>query len=441
MERPRGALYDALFPRAHPMSDFAGWRKSFPTSTQKLAARARAAVALIGGGDVEASLASLESQIGCDWTAVVFADGSEVDIPSGALSSALADEARGVDFVAFAPAGTIFEPFALARLAEGFQSFPLAKIVYGDAAYLAADKREWPLAFPAFDYERMLEQGYAAFAFAARPTLVEAAERAGARDVFEVFLSALPLDKPAATAVEAIAHAPGFLVRLPPLDLDAGAERLARAVNQRLAARRLKGHATPVFSARLPAVKVERVHEPTKVTAIVATRDAPEKLSAFLSSFNAALGVQRADVIVVDAGSTMREAIAALESLPNEGVRVARMPGPYSAERAFNVGASIATSDYAVFATTDMTALRFRLARGNAGAFGRNRRRSGGADAAVAVGRGSAERCRRRPGFFFFARLCRPWRRRPRLRRGDGGGARDKRGERDGSRRSAARFQ
>ena len=30
-ERPRGALYDALFPRAHPMSDFAAWRKSFPT--------------------------------------------------------------------------------------------------------------------------------------------------------------------------------------------------------------------------------------------------------------------------------------------------------------------------------------------------------------------------------------------------------------------------
>ena len=181
---------------------------------------------------------------------------------------------------------------------------------------------------------------------------------APARDVFEVFLSALPIDKPAVTAVAAIAHAPGFLVRLPPLDLAAAAERLARAVNQKLAARQLDGRATPVFSARLSAVKVERVHEPTKVTAIVATRDAPEKLSAFLSSFNAALGVQRADVIVVDAGSTMSEAIEALEALPNEGVRVAHVPGPYSAERAFNVGASIATSDYVVFATTDMTALR-----------------------------------------------------------------------------------
>ena len=246
-ERPRGALYDALFPRAHPMSDFAGWRKSFPTSAPEPAPRARAAVALIGGGDVEASLASLEGQIGCDWTAVVLEDGSEVDIPSGALSSALANEAGGVDFIAFAPAGTIFEPFALARLAEGFQRFPSAKIVYGDAAYLAGDKREWPLAFPAFDYERMLEQGYAAFAFAARPTLVEAAERAGARDVFEVFLSALPPDKPAATVVDAIAHAPGFLVRLPPLDLDAAAERLARAVNQRLAARRTQWTRDPGF--------------------------------------------------------------------------------------------------------------------------------------------------------------------------------------------------
>ena len=169
IERPRGALYDALFPRAHPMSDFAAWRKSFPVSAPALAPSVRATVALIGGGDVEASLASLDGQIGCDWTAVVFADGSDVDIPPGALSSALA-EARGVDFIAFAPAGTIFEPLALARLAEGFQRFPSAKIVYGDAAYLAADNREWPLAFPAFDYERLLEQGYAAFAFAARPT-------------------------------------------------------------------------------------------------------------------------------------------------------------------------------------------------------------------------------------------------------------------------------
>ena len=55
---------------------------------------------------------------------MVFQDGAEIDIPSGGLSSALADEARGADFIAFAPAGTIFDPFALARWAEGFQRFP-----------------------------------------------------------------------------------------------------------------------------------------------------------------------------------------------------------------------------------------------------------------------------------------------------------------------------
>ena len=48
-------------------------------------------------------------------------------------------------------------------------SNPEALIAYGDIAITSQDGHHWPAFFPAFDYERLLEQGYAASWFAAPP--------------------------------------------------------------------------------------------------------------------------------------------------------------------------------------------------------------------------------------------------------------------------------
>ena len=45
----------------------------------------------------------------------------------------------------------------------------------------------WPLAFPAFDYERMLEQGYCAHLFAVRREALLAGLKAGPDNLYRLF--------------------------------------------------------------------------------------------------------------------------------------------------------------------------------------------------------------------------------------------------------------
>ena len=350
-ERPRGAVYDALFPRSHPMRDFAGWRRRFPTPAPELGRRPRAAVALLGEGDIDASAASLQGQQGAGWVAGVLAGVSAVDLPAGALASFLAEDAGDADFVVFAPAGAIFDAQALARFADAFARFPEAAIVYGDASFLAPGGEEWPLAFPAFDYERMLEQGYAALCFAARRAHVEEVQRKGAPTVFDLFLAALSVEKPADCG--RIAHTPGFLVLLPEIDLAAASEALASAVAAHFSARGAKVETAPVFSARLPAVRVMRRIEPAKLTIVAAARSDAAAAENFLHAVFETVGAHNVDVLIVDMGS--RGGPDDFDELVGERVRIARMAGPCCPERAFNMGATLATSDCLLFADVGMT--------------------------------------------------------------------------------------
>ncbi|MGO9742053.1 MAG: glycosyltransferase family 2 protein [Roseiarcus sp.] len=352
-ERPRGALYDALFPRAYPMRGFAAWRERFPTPAPELPRPPKVAVALLGGGDLQASVETLETPQGCEWTVTAFEGASAFDIPGSGLEDWCAEDAADVEFVVFAPAGTRFATGALARLVDALRRFPQASLAYGDLTFSASDGGEWPLAFTAFDYERMLEQGYAALCFAARRTVVEAAAERHAGDVFTLFLSALPKEKPASTG--AVVHAPGFVAWLPALDLDAAADKLARAVEAHLEARGRPGRTRPAFSARLPAIRVTRNREAAKVTTVVATRDDPEKLAEFVAAFRNSVAPEHSSLIIVECGLASGVTEAALDGAEAEGVRVAHMSGAYAPERAFNIGASIATSDFLVFATADMT--------------------------------------------------------------------------------------
>ena len=63
--------------------------------------------------------------------------------------------------------------------------------MYGDLDFLADDGRLWPLAFPAFDYERMLEQGYCAHLFAVRRDALIAAIEARPDNLYRLFNSLL----------------------------------------------------------------------------------------------------------------------------------------------------------------------------------------------------------------------------------------------------------
>ncbi len=61
--------------------------------------------------------------------------------------------------IVFALLGTAFTATDLERIDAAFIKFDHAKAVYDDLDIAGANNSVWPLAFPAFDYERLLEQG------------------------------------------------------------------------------------------------------------------------------------------------------------------------------------------------------------------------------------------------------------------------------------------
>ena len=96
-ERPRGAVFDAMFARAHPLRDYRAWPDRFPASRPVLARRPKAAVALIGPADPEPTLASLEAQQGCDWVAAALQGHNSTGFEAADLGEFLAEEGRDAD--------------------------------------------------------------------------------------------------------------------------------------------------------------------------------------------------------------------------------------------------------------------------------------------------------------------------------------------------------
>ena len=90
------------------------------------------------------------------------------DFPPSVCARSFQVSATKAEVVLFAPAGTRFHADALQRVASAFVAENEAIAVYGDFDLQGADGSLWPIALPAFDYERMLEQGYCCRVYAMR---------------------------------------------------------------------------------------------------------------------------------------------------------------------------------------------------------------------------------------------------------------------------------
>ncbi len=343
-QRLRGDLYDRLMPQSLPFSMFAEWRARFPAQAppaqkappaeeappaqkappaeeappaQKAPPAEEASpaqkappaeeappgqepppaqgmapkvgVALIGEGDVEASVLSLQAQAGCEWVGVALDGGGETMFSNAGLREFLDGEAKDCESVVFALSGAVFEPTALAQFAQALALFPAAPLAYADFTVMAEDGGEWPVALSAFDYERMLEQGAGALLFAARMPFAREAAAGGADSLFRLFNVSQdgrrargPRHSEALAA--APAHLPSFLARLPRLDVAAAATVLARANDAHFARRGASARSQPDFGALLPAVHVRRAPSRVKVSVLVPTRDRVDLLKPCLES-------------------------------------------------------------------------------------------------------------------------------------------------------------
>jgi len=266
--RLRGRLFDQLIPQAIPFSEFESWRLRFPLPASSLAVRPRVAVVLIGDEGLEATLASLENQRQCDWIACALNDDGGGALSPRALADFLDCEAEDVEFVAFLPAGAELEPGALARLAEALIARPESAIAYPDIVVRAADGSQWPLALTAYDRLRMIEQGYAAHAFAMRAMEVHKALENGVDDVFRLFLHG------AETAREAgpkgfPTHVPGIFATFALPDSRAVANRLAQAASGSLGP---SAEVEIVSGGLFPALRVRRAAPPLSLSVILVLR-------------------------------------------------------------------------------------------------------------------------------------------------------------------------
>ncbi|MGO8740240.1 glycosyltransferase [Rhodoblastus sp.] len=368
-EKPRGDFFDRIVPQSLPFDLFAQWREIFPLPSPAAHARPRIAVALVGDEGIEDSVASLETQQGCAWVGASLEGGEgQVDFDTAMLREFLAEDAKDFPILVFAPAGTVFQPQALALLAEALDKFPSAPLAYADFTLAEADGGEWPVALPAFDYERMLEQGCGALFFAARAEHVRAAIQAGANDLFRLFffaqdrrrvVGARVLDPdPAGSAAGAPVHRPGFLARLPRLDPAQISARLVRAIQAHLAARGVQGKIGPgrgeIFASAVVARPVPR----GRVSILVPTRDRADLMRACFEALAKTVDLASHEFIVLDNDSVEPETKAFFDEIAARGGRVIPVPGPFNFSRIVNRGAAEAKGDFLLLLNNDVEALQ-----------------------------------------------------------------------------------
>ncbi|NJL07857.1 MAG: glycosyl transferase, partial [Methylacidiphilales bacterium] len=229
-EKLRGEMFDRLLPMSWPMARYAEWRTRFaPLATPAI--DAVIAVAVVGEHD-DATRDSLLAQHHPHWVSATIDAIDVVGFSSAAVLEFLSSDDGACDIVLFCLAGTRLDPRALDRIVAAFAAQPTAVLVHGDVDLLDEAGGLIPLALPAFDYTRQLEQGAAALFFAVRRDVALAVLEAGPADLYSLFLAALGVEEPEA----AVLHLPGSLAELPRFDHRPATRRLAAASIRHLAA-------------------------------------------------------------------------------------------------------------------------------------------------------------------------------------------------------------
>ena len=354
-ERLRGELYDHLIPMSLPMSQYEAWLQRFPLSAAPASSQ-QCAVILVGQGPIEATLDSLENQTHNRWAACALDDDVLTAFDASAARVFLSEDASDSAVVIFALAGTVFEPDALRRILKSFSGFDDSVAVYGDANILAADGGVWPLAFSAFDYERLLEQGYCAHLFALRRDIADHLLAVAPSNLYRLF-NALFDGGPLQTG--GVIHLPGALGTLPSFDRAVASAELQEATELHLKRRNIAATVTSSSPAVLPAVRVERKTPYGRTTIIIPTRDRLDLLRDCITSIMPASAKSGADILIVDNDSTEPATLDYLAKNAKEDggrIRIVRVPGPFNYAKLNNIAAHATQSDYLCLLNNDIKA-------------------------------------------------------------------------------------
>ena len=364
-ETLRGELFDKLIPQSLPFEAFSEWKTTFSIPAMAQVQKLKVAVVVIGEHGLDVTLESLQLQDDCDWiAAALYENDGPATFHIDDLLKFLDGDAAAYEFVVFAISGTRLEPGALNHIASSLTAFPQAAIAYSDVAIRDENLKEWPIAFPAFDYERMLEQGYGAYFFAARLSYARNAASKHAGDLFRLFNMCLDgatlkdclnlnADKSPAPV-----HAPGFLAAIPRPDPQNCSALLARATESHLKTRSISAKSVPAFGALFPAARVQRKQRRTRVSILIPTRDRVDLLRPCLESLRTTINSDHVELVVIDNDSTSLDATAYLDEIAHDNARVVHVRGPFNFSRIIAAGVSVSSGELILLLNNDIVAIK-----------------------------------------------------------------------------------
>lgn len=334
-EKFRGKLFDQLVPASLPFSAYEQWKSRFPLDAPT-PTTLQSAVIIVGDGRIEETIDSLEAQTHPHWTAISLPGKHGVTrFDRGAALDFMQGDAGGCDFVVFCLSGAVFYETALLRIAEVFSRNGACECLYGDIDILMSDRSVVPLALPAFDLERTLEQGYAAHLFAMRrQTALDSL--ASSDTLYRVFNFSLDGEE----ARSAIIHLPGALGALPQFDAVGATRELVEATSSQLERSGVRAKVEAGRPGLFPAVRVRRAasrHDRT--TIVIPTRNRVKLLKACVDSIKPAIGRCHAEILIVDNDSSDPETLQYLSEAPSNGVEVISAEGPFNFSRINNIAA------------------------------------------------------------------------------------------------------
>jgi glycosyltransferase involved in cell wall biosynthesis len=352
-ELPRAALFDRLMPMSFPMSQYEDWKARFPPSSGA-SPPMHAGVIMMGPGNMEDTIESLNAQTLSTWIAASLPPTAD---PTGFLpeqaTAFLEGDGRDCEFLVFGLTGTSIEATALQRISRAFVRFPSAQVIYGDLEILGENGSIWPLAFPAFDYERMLEQGYCAHFFALRRPSAERSLRAGVSNLYRLFNSVLD-DGECRTSD--IVHLPGASGTLPWFDTESAEKGLVMAAEAHLRQRGITACVAPANGAHLPAARISRKIGRVRATIIIPTRNRKRPLQQCVESIRGAVDKHAAEIVIVDNDSAAPDALDYLATIDGITARVLRVAGSFNLARLNNLAVEVATTEIVCLMSDDIVA-------------------------------------------------------------------------------------
>lgn len=355
-EAVRIDLHEKLFPRSLPFTEYEAWRAAQPPMPALVlpegAAADQLALVFLGEDALDLSFGALQGE-GGQWVAgAVPSDGAKANFDPAPLGGFMAGEARNSTAFAFLPAGARLLPGAVARIAQALADHPRAIMLFADVDVEEADGTVWPLALPAADYERTLEQGFAARCFVLRTPALRTALKRGANSVFRLanFLYDFhPLP------VGAIVHLPGALARVPAACLRRGHAALNRATAEHLAATKQIARQAIAIGECLPAVRIARAPPRERVDLVVDAASYPALAERCLRAALPALRRVDGELIIILPPGKVNPALAPLLS-PLPKVKVLQRSNPRGAE-IFNAVVAGAEGQSVIFLSGAMAPL------------------------------------------------------------------------------------